>query len=143
MAKNDVVLLDGVIDQRVGDGVPSHERDEVFEFFALEEILKDYDLSADELEFGWTDGEGDGGIDGFYIFINGRLLDDTEEFVWPRSDASIDVFLFTCKHHATFVQAPLDGILATIQEFFDLSSEAVELAGRYSEELLEFRSLFD
>src|SRR5262249_3607396 len=58
-------------------------------------------------------------------------------------DASIDVFLFTCKHHATFVQAPLDGILATIQEFFDLSIEAVELAGRYSEELLEFRSLFD
>ncbi len=52
MAKNDVILIDGIIDQRVKDGIPSHERDEVFEFLALEEMLKDYDLSADELEFG-------------------------------------------------------------------------------------------
>jgi AIPR protein len=142
MAKNDVILIDGILDQRATEGTPSHERDEVFEFLALEEMLKDYDLSADELEFGWTDGEGDGGIDGFYIFINGHPLDDTEEFIWPRSDASIDIWLFTCKHHATFVQAPLDAMLATIQEFFDLSREAAELGGRYSEELLEFRSLF-
>jgi hypothetical protein len=143
MAKNDAILLDAIVDQRVTEGIPSHERDEVFEFLALEEILKDYDLSVDELEFGWTDGQGDGGIDGFYIFINGHLLDDSEEFVWPRSDASIDVFLFTCKHHSTFVQAPLDALLATIQEFFDLSREAAGLGGRYSEELLEFRSLFN
>ncbi len=142
MAKNDVILIDGIIDQRVADGVPSHERDEVFEFLALEETLKDYDLSRDELEFGWTDGDGDGGIDGFYIFVNGHLLDDSSDFEWPRSDASIDVWLLTCKHHPTFLQAPLNAMLATIQEFFDLSREATELSGRYSEQLLDFRSLF-
>ena len=142
MAKNDVILIDGIVDQRVADGLPSTQRDEVFEFLVLEETLKDYDLSRDEIESGWTDGAGDGGIDGFYTLVNGHLLDDAENFVWPRCDASIEVWLFICKHQSTFSQAPLDSILATIQELFDLSRDASELHGTYSEELLEVRELF-
>lgn len=122
--------------------MPSKQRDEVFEFLVLEQVLKDFDLAPDEVESGWIDGRDDGGIDGFYIFINGRLLEDDEDFQWPRTHASIDVWLVTCKHHATFTQAPLDAILATIQELFDLSRTKDELHGSYSEDLLDFRSLF-
>ena len=142
MAKNDVILLDGIIDQRLAEGLPSRERDEAFEFLVLEETLKDYDLSRDEIESGWIDGRNDGGIDGFYILINGHLLDDGEDFVWPKSNAAIDVWLFTCKHHATFLQAPLDSILATLQELFNFSLAKNELRGSYSGLLLGFRSLF-
>lgn len=49
MAKNDVILLDGIIDQRLAEKLPSAERDEVFEFLCLEQLLKDLDLSRDEL----------------------------------------------------------------------------------------------
>ena len=42
------------------------------EFLALEQILKDEDLSFDEIMSGLVDGRQDGGIDGFYIFINGH-----------------------------------------------------------------------
>lgn len=143
MAKNDVILLDGIVDERVGASSVPKERDEVFELFVLEQVLKDYDLSADEIEAGWTDGAGDGGIDGFYIFINGHLLDDADEFVWPRTHAAIDVWLITCKHHPTFLQAPLDAIIATIQELFDLSVAENQFHGTYSEELLELRSFFE
>jgi hypothetical protein len=142
MAKNDVILIDGIIDQRIADRLPSGEKDEVFEFLVLEEALKDYDLSREELESGWTDGSGDGGIDGFYTLVNGHLLDDVEHFAWPRSDASIDVWLLICKHQSTFSQAPLDALLATIQELFDLSRDSDELAGTYSDDLLELRGLF-
>ena len=124
MAKNDVILLDGIIDQRLAEGLPSVERDEVFEFLVLEETLKDYDLARDEIESGWIGGRNDGGFDGFYVLINGHLLEDPEDFIWPRSNASIDVWLISCKHHATFLQAPLDSILATIQELFDFSLAA-------------------
>ena len=142
MAKNDVVLLDGIIDQRQKENIPSAERDEVFEFLVFEELLKDYDLTRDEIESGWIDGRDDGGIDGFYIFINGRLFEDDEDFAWPRSHAAIDVWLITCKHHATYLQAPLDLLVATIQELFDLGRSKDELHGSYSEDLLRFRSLF-
>ncbi len=142
MAKNDAVLLDGIIDQRVAEGVPSQERDEVFEFFALEETLKDYDLSPEEIQSGWVDGRNDGGIDGFYILVNGHLLEDADDFNWPKAHALIDVWLFTCKHHSTFLQAPLDSMLASIQEMFDLSLGNDDLRGSYSKQLLDLRSLF-
>ena len=142
MAKNDIVLLDGIIDQRLAEGLPSQDRGEVFEFFVLEEVLKDYDLSCEELEAGWVDGAHDGGIDGFDILVNGNALDDPSDFAWPRTSASIDTWIFTCKHHASFLQAPLDALLATIQELFDLSIENAELSGKYSAEILGMRTLF-
>jgi len=61
MAQNDVVLLNGIIEQRLVEGLPSTERDEVFEYFSFEQLLKNYDLSREEFESGWTDGRGDGG----------------------------------------------------------------------------------
>ncbi|WP_129648026.1 AIPR family protein [Peristeroidobacter agariperforans] len=140
MAKNDVVLLDGVIDARVDESASS-DRAETFEAFALEQILKDYDLSSDEIESGWVDGGNDGGIDGAFIFINGHLLLDATDFPWPRTSASVDVWLITVKHHATFQQAPLDSMLATVQELFDLAMENDELKGTYSSEVLTFRTL--
>ncbi len=143
MAKNDTVLLDGIIDQRMSDSTAAvTERGEVFELLALGEMLKDFDLSDEELDHGWIDGSGDGGIDGFYVLVNGHLLEDVEDFFWPRSDASIEVWLITCKHHDTFQQAPLDAILATIQELFDFSIDNSDLQGSYSDELMGARTAF-
>ena len=42
MAKNDRLLLDGIIDDRVAIRLPSEKRDEVFEYFTFEQLLKDY-----------------------------------------------------------------------------------------------------
>lgn len=142
MAKNDLVLIDGIIDQRREDGHPSTDQGEVFELFALEEILKDYDLTTDELRFGWLDGRDDGGVDGFHIFVNGHLLEDSSEFNWPKSHALIEVWIITCKHHATFQQAPLDLLYSTIHEFFDLSLNNTDLKGSYSDDLIAARDLF-
>lgn len=103
--------------------------------------LATYDLSPEEIESGWIDGGGDGGIDGFYILINGHLLDDESGFAWPRSNAAIDIWLITCKHHSTFQQATLDALLATIPEIFDFALDEADLEGTYSAELLEARGL--
>lgn len=115
---------------------------ELFERFVLEQILKNFDLSSEELDFGWTDGSLDGGIDGFYVLINGRLLTDPTDFSWPRTGAEIQVFLITSKHHTTFQQAPLDSILASVQELFDLSRSNAELTGKYSADIKRCRDMF-
>tara|TARA_R110001583_G_scaffold82363_1_gene218577 strand:+ start:3960 stop:4133 length:174 start_codon:yes stop_codon:yes gene_type:complete len=52
MAKNDKILIDGIIDDRIEIKLPSTKRDEVFEYLAFEQILKDYDLSKEEIEHG-------------------------------------------------------------------------------------------
>ena len=142
MAKNDIVLLDGILDQRVAEGLPSHQSDEVFEYLAFEQVLKDHDLSREEIESGWVDGRDDGGVDGFFTIVNGYLLRDPATFAWPKRSATLDVVIITAKHHATFQQAPLNNLLATLPELFDLGREKAELKGRYSDALLKARALF-
>jgi hypothetical protein len=143
MAKNDTILLDGVIGQRVADALPSNRIDEVFEFLAFEQLLKDYDLSREEIESGWVDGRDDGSIDGFYTFVNGHLVRDPNNFAWPKRHAEIEVWILVCKHHDTFQQQPLNALQASISELFDLSTDNTNLTGSYSKEILESRAIFD
>ncbi|MBC8286521.1 MAG: hypothetical protein H8E42_03500 [Nitrospinae bacterium] len=139
MAKNDKVLLDGIIDDRVEERLPSSHRDEAFEYFSCEQILKDKDLSKDEIELGMVDGRDDGGIDGFFILVNGYFLTDLDSFSWPRSGSELEVFIITCKHHDTFKQATLDKLVASVTELFDFKLERESLESRYSDLVLKYR----
>jgi AIPR protein len=141
MAKNDVILIDAIVDERLREVYPSNQRDEVFEFLAFEQVLKDSDLSREEIEAGWVDGRDDGGIDGFFIFVNGHLLQDALTFAWPKRNAEIEVRILTCKHHDTFQQGPINTLLASIPELLDFSRNTSELRNRYSAELLDARGL--
>ena len=67
MAKNDLTLLDSILDDYCANGIPSTKPDEVFEFFTTEQVLKDYIFSREELLQGSVDGRNDGGIDEFYV----------------------------------------------------------------------------
>lgn len=135
MAKNDKILIDGIIDERVNLRIPSEKRDEAFEYFAFEQILKDFDFSSEEIISGCVDGRNDGGIDGFYIIVNGHLLSDLETFSWPKSGAELEIWIITCKHHDTFKQAPLDNLVASIVELFDFTINNGDLKGIYSERI--------
>ncbi len=136
MAKNDILLIDGIIDDRVELKLPSEKRDEAFEHFAFEQSLKEYDLSIEEIIHGSVDGRNDGGIDGFYILVNGHYLSDPQTFKWPKMGSVLDVWIITCKHHSTFKQAPLDNLVASITELFDFTIDSENFKGDYSEEII-------
>jgi hypothetical protein len=56
MAKNDVVLLDSLVAKARTQIAIARDDSELFELFAFDQVLKDFDPSPDELESGWTDG---------------------------------------------------------------------------------------
>ncbi|MEO8340290.1 MAG: AIPR family protein [Nitrospirota bacterium] len=140
MAKNDLHLLDGIIDDRIVKRLPSEKRDEAFEYLAFEQVMKDFDLSMDELLSGAIDGSRDGGIDAFFIVINGHLLQDPESFIWPRTGSELHVIIITSKHHDTFKQATLDALIATLTEILNFAINESQLTGAYSQPLLRMRS---
>lgn len=142
MAKNDIVIIDHIIKERIEQRIPSMDKGEVYEFLANEQILKDFDLSKEEIMSGIIDGKDDGGIDSFYIFVNGNLLSDVSDFLWPKRQAEIVVYIITCKHHDTFMQDVVNNECATVAEIFDLSLTEDNLKSSYNEELLQKRNLF-
>lgn len=143
MAKNDIVLIDSIIDSMIGDApIDAQKRGELFEKFATEQLLKEYDLSSEELARGIVDGKDDGGIDSMFILINGILLQDDTDFNWPRSSCEITVIVITCKHYDTYRQDVINSEFATVSELFDLSIQKENLNGQYNQDVLLQRHLF-
>lgn len=141
MAKNDLTLLDSILDIYITNGIPSSKSDEVFEYFSTEQVLKDYAFSKEELLQGSVDGRNDGGIDEFFIIVNGHLAEGIPIDFWPRSNAELEVFLFTCKHDDSFKQAPITTMIPSLSQLFDFSIPSSKLT-EYNEKLLKKRDLF-
>lgn len=146
MARNDVVLLDSLVEKarlRLGE---NRDEPEVFELFCFEQLLKDYDLSYDELEDGWTDGTNDGGVDGFFVFVDGKLA--TEDVLKDviasasRQGPHVGVVVFTVRRSDSFRQQPLNSLCNSLPELFDLRKAEYELAYPFSESVLTQRAAF-
>lgn len=137
MAKNDVILLDGILADRAV--TESLDKSEMFELFAFEQILKGYDLDRGEIDSGWVDGKDDGGIDGYYTFVNGILVDDAAKFPWPKRSVTIEVVIINCKHRDSFQQEPLNTLFPTLEELLDFGKSPDEFDGMYSEAVIKAR----
>lgn len=142
MASNDCIVLDGILSDRKTGNDEGLSDGEVFELFVFEQVLKDYALSRSRLEDGWVDGGGDGGIDGFYVIVNGYPYNGEPGFQCPRESPHVEAWVFTCKHKDGFEQAPLESMHSTLAEFWDCARSNESLLGTYSEDLLEARNVF-
>ena len=79
MVTNDRIILDEVLTQGMSNAASDVSESTYFEFFTAEQVLKDFDLSADEIESGLVGNGGnggDGGIDAIYLLVNGELVLD-------------------------------------------------------------------
>lgn len=141
MAKNDLVLLDGILDDYVARGIIPADSGEAFEYFATEQILKDYALSKEQLLSGSVDGRNDGGIDEFFILVNGHLAENILEGHWPRSHASLDVYIISCKHDDSFKQTPINALVSSLIQLLDFSIPSSALVETYNEAVLRKREL--
>ena len=127
MPSNDVVLVDSLIEKAFAGS--EEPRDSGYEFasFSAEQVLKPYDLSYEEQESGIVDAGDDGGIDGFYVLLNGRLLTDVlSEEELPRRPR-MEVIILTAKRNASFPQAPLTSMCSSLPELFDFGKTDEEL----------------
>ena len=108
MAMNDLILLDKIIEDLHSESIKKPSIGAFFERFCNEQILKNYDLSLEQIEDGITDGSNDGGIDAIYIFANGGLLKDIDDLEFLKKESSIEMFVITSKHDDSFEQATIN-----------------------------------
>ena len=141
MAKNDLVLLDSIIDEYIQNKRPSENCGEVFEFFATEQILKNYAFSEQQILSGSVDGRNDGGIDEFFVLVNGHLAEGIPEEFWPKSNSELEVYIITCKHDDSFKQSPITTMIPSLLQLFDFSIATSELEGKYNADVLKKRNL--
>ena len=115
MSNNTRMLLDQFLAQQKSDQVTPLSDDKAFELFASEQVLKDSDLSTEELSSGIVGGGNDGGIDGVYTFVGDQLInDDSDIFDSDFSTSKISqgialtLRLIQAKAVNSFAETPID-----------------------------------
>jgi len=136
MAQNDIIVLDSILEQQRRTRALSLSESDYFEIFAFEQVLKNYDLSYEELFEGKVGAGDDGGIDGFFCFIDREILsEDSEQY--QRKNPNIDLFLIQAKRTPSFSETSLEHVLVTVQDIFDLTKDMAKLKKFYNAKLID------
>jgi hypothetical protein len=142
MAQNDIVLLDSLVSRAKNRFGGQADDSELFELFCFEQVLKDLDPTYEELESGWTDGPEDGGIDGFFVYIDGRPASPLTIRQPSRINPDISVVFFSVKRTAAFQQDPINAIALSLVELLDLRKANDALAYPFNDAVINQRSIF-
>lgn len=123
MSGNAQQLLSDVLDQQRAEHNPHTSSEDFFEIFTAEQVLKDSDLSYEEIEAGIVDGEHDGGIDAVYCFVNGDLVYDDFDTSKYKKQVLIDLHIFQAKSASGFSESDINKIIATSNHLLKLETD--------------------
>jgi AIPR protein len=133
MSGNDLILLETVLSKSHQAQAPGKKPDEFFELFVAEQVLKDMDLSYEELESGLVAGGNDGGIDGLYVFVNGELVQEDSDLTGYKKNVAIDAVVIQAKMSKGFEETPIEKLGAATRDLFRLDADLDKLAPVYNE----------
>ncbi|MEK6700307.1 MAG: AIPR family protein [Nitrospirota bacterium] len=146
MSQNDLILLNQMLEQRMTEAGAGLSASDYFEIFSAEQVLKDEDLSYDEIESGIVDNAGDGGIDSFYLFINGTLYSEDLDLNAFKKNIDLVVFIIQSKTSSGFSEGGMDHFVSATRDMFDLNISLSSLKKVYHKDLLnrvhEFRETY-
>jgi len=138
-------VLDYIFSSFRDEQYPDEPIDEVFEIYTASQLLKHRNLSDEDISAGIVDGSHDGGIDCFYIFLNGALvqsdhpaLDAQSEFV-RRSPQhpSIDVVILQTKNSTSWAEVAWERLLSNLDRLLDNAISLEDLSHSFSPSILE------
>ena len=139
---NDQVILQQIIKTKCADSGNEMTASEYFEIYSASEILKDYDLSYDDVKYGIVGDGGDGGIDSIFTFLNGQLVKEDTEINTNQKKNLIELKIIQSKTSATFQETPIIKFRETSEDLFNLSNDLSNYSKRYNQELIDRVGIF-
>jgi len=138
MSNNDQIVLETIIKQSKKEQFYDTQitDNDFFNWFVSEQLMKDFELSYDEINEGIVDNGGDGGIDAIYTFVNGELIQRDSDLIDGKRNTIIDVFILQSKNTNGFSETPIDKINSSSSELFDLNKSIDNLRSVYNNDLL-------
>ena len=138
-------LLKHLVEQMRDRDYPFLPLDKYFELFAAQQVIKErrYDLDPDEIESGIIGGDGDGGIDGFYIFANRKLVrEDTDISVFEKQQINVELVIVQAKNKPSFEESVPIKMKDFIENCLKLGADPQTASVLYSEALRDAVRLF-
>lgn len=136
MSDNDIIILNSILKQNTALVEGSLSDSEYFNVFAFEQILKNYELSYEEMSKGSIDSGDDGGVDGLFVFINGDLLHEDSDLTGIKRPPRFEVFLIQTKNSASFSEIAVERVIASVRNLLNLTKDMNALRNLYNSDLI-------
>ncbi|MCG1795593.1 AIPR family protein [Staphylococcus epidermidis] len=120
---NNSALLEAIISDYSKENFPNENNsDRIFEYFATESYFKKYDFSIDEISNGLIGNTNDWGIDGFYIVINNKTIQNIEELkdMEFSRNFTVELYILQYKNSNSFKETVIDKFIVVSPYIFDL-----------------------
>ncbi|MHB8121701.1 MAG: AIPR family protein [Desulfuromonadaceae bacterium] len=149
MAKltNDQIILGQIIKSKCAESDYELSESEYFEIFSASEILKDHNLSYDDLKYGIVGNGGDGGIDSIYSFLNGELVKEDTEINTKQKKNIIELKIVQSKTSTSFKEDAIIKFRETAEDLFNLANNPISYNARYNQDLIDnvliFRGVYE
>lgn len=139
---NDQIILEQILKERCAESGDGMLLADYFEIYSASEILKNYDLTYDDINYGIVGNGGDGGIDSIYTFINGEPLKEDTEINASQKKNHIELILIQSKTSPNFKEDAIIKFRESAQDLFNLSNNPDDFSSRYSADLIDKVKLF-
>jgi AIPR protein len=143
MSKNNQILLDQIIKQKMADLDEDVQLSYFFEFYSALQILKEFELSYDEINAGIAGASHDGGADSIYLLVNGDLVKEDEDISGKyKKNVDVEFILIQSKYENSFSEDPLLRLSRLCRGLFELDFDRADYEGRYNDHVLSAFDLF-
>jgi hypothetical protein len=143
MAANDVLALDANFAMWQKDRMPEPEPTwaDPFEYYCVDQFLKRFAVSDDELLSGLVSGGQDGGVDALYFFVNRRLVQEDSDLD-PKAAIKVNLLIMQVKETQGFSPPEIDKLVLFSDDFLDLGRQPSQYQTTYNPKLLGVMRIF-
>lgn len=140
---NNQILLKECFEQEFAESSGYNDTNTYFEHFAASQVLKNFNLSDEEIDNGNSGGGNDGGCDNLYIFLNDELVTaDQVEGLSATRGAKLDFFILQSKNTTSFGEDALMKWKTVSNNLLNMSNKLDDFSNRYNETTIEAFRVF-
>lgn len=142
MSDNDRIHLDSNFQNWKKERAEGLKVVDSFLYYCMEQFVKPFGLSDEEILYGITDGPNDGGVDGIYFLVNRGILvfEDTE--IESKSTSSVHLIIIQQKSDEGFKPTEINKLTLFTDDLLNLSLPASSLTTKYHPQLIEIMRTF-
>lgn len=141
MSKNDEIVLRANFDDwKVR--VEGLQDTDPWLYYCVEQFLKPYMLDDDEIQYGITDGGGDGGTDAIYFIVNQSQLVEEDTQLDSKNVSRIRIIFIQVKTSGGFKPTEIEKLIQMTDDFFDLSKASDSFGSRYNSDVIKIMKIW-
>ncbi|WP_157357707.1 AIPR family protein [Amycolatopsis nigrescens] len=142
-------LIKTIFEQWKIANVPLSSPNDAWELFTAWLLLKDNDLTLNEIELGVVDGENDGGADAIYTLLEGSIIEADSAIIENADTAreypeglTLELKVIQSKNNTSFPQSEITKLHSLLPRALDISRDLDELHEEVREEVREQLQIF-